>query len=205
MPFIAEEIYRGLVLDIDKKAPSSIHLTYWPAVDKKRISDALDEQMDLTRRIVEAGLSERNAAKIKVRQPLATLSVTLPNGELSRDLKSIILEEVNIKKIDFKKGSTVNVKLDTQITKELQHEGWARDFIRFIQDGRKKAGFNVEDRIKTFWFTEDQNLRDAISTHSEYIARETLSTDFEMAERSGEYQDYLQIDGKNLKLSISRS
>ena len=216
MPFITEEIYKGLVLGVDAKAPESIHLSEWPQANEKAIDTKLGEQMSLVRKIVEAGLAARNGAGIKVRQPLAELVVTAPIDKLPQDLENIVLEEVNIKILKLKKGSGPNaklitqnleVKLDTEITPELKVEGLARDFVRFIQDGRKKADFNVEDRIKTHWSVEDASateIVEAISSQVDYIAKETLSIEFTQGEVRGEYIETVKLDGTDITFGISR-
>lgn len=206
MPFLTEEIYKDLVAAVDSKAPESIHLASWPVHGPKLIDQKLDGQMSLTRKIVEAGLGERNRAGLKVRQPLASLVVTAGIDKLPRDLENIVLEEVNIKVLKLKKGSgkEIKVKLDTKITAELKTEGIARDFVRFIQDGRKKADFNVEDRISTTWQTGSKEISKAIESQAGYIAKETLSTAFEQADTRGEYTETVKLDGQEITFGISR-
>jgi isoleucyl-tRNA synthetase len=204
MPFITEEIYQGLVVSVDSKAPQSIHLSEWPKADEGAIEKELDEKMAITRKIVEAGLSARNEAGIKVRQPLSTLIVKSSATKLPKDLENIILEEVNVKKVSLEKSTEFTVKLDTKITKELKSEGIARDFVRFIQDGRKKADFNVEDRIITIWDSADQETIAAINSQKEYIARETLSVEFQNSKPEGEYAETVKLDGKEITFAISR-
>ncbi len=203
MPFVTEEMYQGLVRDIDKKSSKSIHLTNWPKEDKKAIDAGLEEQMILVRKIVEAGLAERNEKGIKVRQPLASLEVTSNINKLPDDLINIILEEVNLKTLKLKKGSDFKTLLDIKISPELKAEGMARDFIRSIQDGRKKAEFNVEDRIETFWETVDPEIAHAIESQSKYIAHETLSVKFERGVSSSTYNESVKLDGKEITFGIS--
>lgn len=205
MPFLTEEIYRGLILGVDANAPESIHLSDWPKADAKAVDDKLARQMSATRKIIESGLAARNGAGIKVRQPLAELSVTSPVDKLPRDLENIVLEEVNIKSLKLKKGSELTVKLDTEITPELKTEGLARDFIRFIQDGRKKADFNVEDRIQTHWNTESAEIVRAVESQKEYIAKETLSTVFIQGEAQGEYTEAVKLDGQEISFTLTRA
>ncbi|HQZ91255.1 MAG TPA: isoleucine--tRNA ligase [Thermomicrobiales bacterium] len=68
------------------------------------------------------------------------------------------------------------VALDTTLTRELIHEGLARDFIRGVQDARKEAGLRVEDTIRLAWQTESgTEVAQAIDRHLEDIAAETLA------------------------------
>lgn len=63
--------------------------------------------------------------------------------------------------------------LDARITPELAKEGMAREVIRHVQQSRKDAGLNMEDRIALFLNGEGQ-LAEAIQAHRDYIANETL-------------------------------
>lgn len=198
MPFVTDSIYQNLT------GEASVHLADWPKADKKAIDGDIEEQMDVVRKVVEAGLAARNVSGIKVRQPLAKLSVTSPVAKMPEDLVRMIAEEVNVKVVDFKKGKAVSVKLDTKISKELKAEGIARDFVRYIQDGRKKAGFNVEDRIETIWEAGDKETREAIEAHKEYIVKETLSVKFESAKKKTEYVEKVLLNGTEVWFGISR-
>jgi isoleucyl-tRNA synthetase len=67
------------------------------------------------------------------------------------------------------------VALDTEIGRDLLIEGYARELIRGIQDLRKKAGYQVEDRIALHCAGSDPVLHELLDRHGEGIARETLS------------------------------
>lgn len=200
-PFVTDEIYRNL-----SGEKESVHLDNWPEAGKKLIDTEIEKQMKLAREMVEAGLSQRNEQGVKVRQPLSALEVTAKEG-LPAELENIILEEVNVKTLKLIKGSDLSVKLDTKITPELRAEGIARDFIRLIQDGRKKAGFNVEDRILTGWETGDQTVSEALASQADYIAKETLSVKFEsldVARDKYKYSETVKLNGAEVWLGISR-
>lgn len=198
MPFIADEIYQGLT-----GKTASVHLASWPEVDKKAISTKAEELMELARKVVEMGLAERNKKGIKVRQPLAKLTVTSPATTMPADLKNIICEEVNTKTLMLLQGRGLVVKLDTKITAELRAEGIARDLVRSIQEARKKAGFNVEDRIETCWDTNDSEIARAVESQAKYIAKETLSVKFEQGFASSDYTESVKLDGKEVTVGIS--
>ena len=69
----------------------------------------------------------------------------------------------------------ITVAIDATLTPELRLEGLARELVRRIQDMRKKADFNIEDRITT-WYQAEGDLADVFSTWGDYIASETLTT-----------------------------
>lgn len=72
-------------------------------------------------------------------------------------------------------NSNALVLLDTNITKELEQEGIARDFIRVVQQARKDRNLKVTDRITVQFFTSSQNIIDSIEAWSKYIKEQTLS------------------------------
>src|SRR5260221_2819991 len=139
--------------------------------------------------LVEAGLSARDAARLKVRQPLA--SIALPGEPLPEDVAQIVREELNVKALTF---GAPEVKLDTEITEELKLEGFGREVVRAIQERRKKLGFNVEDRIHTR-YEADGMLDRAIGRHADYIKNETLSVTLEKGRADDFDGEQMMIEG----------
>ena len=76
------------------------------------------------------------------------------------------------------------VAFDTTLTHELRLEGLARDLVRGIQDGRKKAGFEVQDRI-TLHLDLTGEAREAAEAWQEYLMSETLAEDLRFGTASG--------------------
>lgn len=99
IPFITEEIYQNLVVNLDDKAEESVHLCVWPEVDEKAINKDLEKEMDLAYNIVKLGRSARNAANIKNRQPLPEILISV--SSLPEYYGDIITNELNIKNIKF--------------------------------------------------------------------------------------------------------
>ncbi len=64
--------------------------------------------------------------------------------------------------------------LETTITPELREEGLVRDLTHYIQDMRKKAGFNIEDHIGLALYT-DQELATILHAFSNALMAETLA------------------------------
>jgi len=69
----------------------------------------------------------------------------------------------------------VLVLLDTRITPTLKLEGLARDVVRHIQNLRKQANLELEDRIELYLATPSAELESALHAHRDYIAAETLT------------------------------
>lgn len=98
MPFLCEAMYRNLALG---KGPESVHLCDYPAADEALIDRENEQRMALARRVVEMGRSLRVAHDLKVRQPLAEISVVPPQGQAAviEAMADIIKEELNVRTV----------------------------------------------------------------------------------------------------------
>ena len=99
-PYIAEEIYRNIVVKVDSSVPESVHLCDFPEVVEEWIDKELEENMDLVLDIVVLGRAARNEANIKNRQPIGTMFVRAEKA-LPEMYAEIVLDELNVKKIEF--------------------------------------------------------------------------------------------------------
>lgn len=100
IPFMTEDIYQNLVVNLDKNAPESIHLCSYPAYNEVYIDKELEENMNEVLEIVVLGRSCRNAANIKNRQPIGKMYVKA-NIALSEYYRDIIADELNVKEVIF--------------------------------------------------------------------------------------------------------
>ena len=188
-PFLAEELYQNL-----GGGAESVHLLDWPtnyAVDQQ----VLDE-MEQVRAYVNEGLSLRAKAGLKVRQPLASVTV-LGLGEYV-DYTAILTDELNVKEV--KVGS--DIAIDETITPELKREGMMREVIRFVQSARKKAGLNIDDRINLHLATSDDELAKTLQEHDGAIRAETLA---ETAQDSGDYTEVVKVEGVELTIRLGKA
>ncbi len=139
-PFFSDFVWQTLVDE-----SSSIHHTDWPADLAKNADAKLEESMTVVREVVEKTLAQRQESGIKVRQPLATVTVKSQYKKPSDAVLEVLLSEVNVKAVVWEKGSETTVTLDTNLTPELKEEGTARELVRSIQNLRKAAGMSLSD------------------------------------------------------------
>ncbi|HRH22993.1 MAG TPA: class I tRNA ligase family protein, partial [Candidatus Paceibacterota bacterium] len=139
-PFYADYLYKRL-----HAVPfESVHLDMWPKTNVlSKEDEALIQNMTQVRAMVTLGLEARMKVKVNVRQPLSRLTVGV--DALTPELSALIQDEVNVKQVIVDPSLKGTVVLDAVITPELQEEGSVREFIRFVQDMRKKDGFTVGD------------------------------------------------------------
>ncbi len=142
LPFTAEFVFK-IVRDGQSKL--SVHLEAWPEVQKKLIDAELEDKMEEVRRVVTQALAERAAKAIKVRQPLASLSIKNEKSKLQKESEflELVKDEVNVKEVLFNSTIEKDVQLDTTITAELRAEGDIREAIRIGNDLRKEGGYKV--------------------------------------------------------------
>ena len=147
-PFFSEIFYGPL-----GGAKGSVHLDEWPkttrigkkgsAADDKKLAKKLIDQMAAAREFAAAGLAKRVEAGIKVRQPLASITI---GAKLEKSFQAIVAEEVNVKKVIYA-AKQKEATLDTAITVVLREEGLVREVARMFQELRQKAGLEPKDKI----------------------------------------------------------
>ena len=195
-PFLAEELYQKMTGAgvVNSEIPESVHLLDWPEAGV--IDEAVLTQMAKTREIITAGLAERmkkteSEVQIKVRQPLAKLIYA---GEKLDDFyEQIIMEEVNVKSVEHGEA----LVLDKTLTPELLEEGKIRELIRFVQAARKKAGLNVDDRIRLMVSME------VPETYREMLMNEVLAEEL-VKEANFAYDEIVKVQGENVAISLEK-
>jgi isoleucyl-tRNA synthetase len=121
IPFLTEAMYQNLVVrGAGGNVPPSIHLCDFPTADESLIDARLSEDTDALLRLVSMGRAARNVVKIKVRQPLAELTIQ-PGSDADRRAVERFIEqmkdELNLKRITLHDPSsgpllTFEVKLN---------------------------------------------------------------------------------------------
>jgi len=139
MPFVTDHIWQ----ELGKRG--SVHEEKYPVLDQARIDTQLEYDMIQARNVASAALAQRAEAKIKVRQPLAFVTVKEP---MRSELKMIVSEEVNVKEVREDSALADAMRLDTHLTPELKEEGMVRDIIRHIQQLRKEKGLAQHNKIE---------------------------------------------------------
>ena len=260
LPLLSEEIWKGLT------GGESVHLVDFPSLPDQVVDDALVAAMDEVRAVVSSAHALRKVNQLRVRQPLAQMTLVSERAAALAPFADLITSEVNVKSVDFlapeESGLTVStelslnprafdpqirtltsqlftaqkagkwsvsadgsctfasvmldgvpvvltpeqytvttkveaaegqvaevlasgtvVVLDTELTPELEAEGYARDVVRAVQDERKNAGLHVADRIALTLTVPAEKLP-AVEAHREMIAHETLARALEIV--SGE-------------------
>lgn len=112
-PFYADRLYKDLTQATGRTQFESVHLATFPKADEKCIDRELELRMELAQKVTSMVLSLRKKEHIIVRQPLQKISIpatdTVQRARIEA-MKDLILDEVNVKELDFVEGSGMLVK-----------------------------------------------------------------------------------------------
>jgi isoleucyl-tRNA synthetase len=93
LPLTTEAIWRGLT------GGESVHLTGWPRLEGWPADESLADAMDLVRAVCSTALGLRKARQLRVRLPLAGLTIAHPRAETLAPFAELIRDEVNVKDV----------------------------------------------------------------------------------------------------------
>ncbi len=190
IPFLAEELYQNMT-----GSGESVHLRSYPMTCD--VDQEILDQMARVRAVINEGLALRmqksdTEAQIKVRQPLNKL--VYKGEQLPEWGEEIVRDEVNVKTVEHGDETW----LDKNITDELAREGFVRELIRAVQAARKKAGLQVDDRIRLSVSCEvPEEWIDTLKT-------EVLATGLAMGENYA-YDEIAKVSGKNVTISLEKA
>ncbi len=120
LPMVSEEIYRGLT------GARSVHLTEWPTVDALPADPELVAAMDRVRDVCSAALSLRKAKGLRVRLPLSSLTVAVPDAEALAPFADLIADEVNVKQVLLSSDVDGACSSVLAVVPKALGPGWAR-------------------------------------------------------------------------------
>ena len=172
-------------------------------------------------KISSMGRAARSQAGIKVRQPLAKVIIRVTSRREQKSLEKLepqILEELNVKTLKLvgtaaeldKPGYVVSregaygVAVPTEISSELQAEGMSREIVHRIQTMRRSAGFDIADRIVTYYQGETY-IKQIMEDFADYIKQETLSRELvEGVPEEGVFTESYKLGGYDILLGVAK-
>jgi isoleucyl-tRNA synthetase len=173
-PYISENIYSEFSKD-------SVHLSSWPKPDEKKIDEEIEKNMESVLKLIEIGLKERDVAKIGLKWPLKSVNISA-NFELDDEMKELIKTQLNVKEVHFdrvEKLDIPSVELNTEMTPELEAEGFARELSRQVQAFRKKLGLEKKQKIDLCVIT-DEDFKEILETQKDFVKNKTNSKKVEI-------------------------
>jgi len=151
MPFLSEALYRNLAASVDGEAAISVHLALWPEYDESLIDDKLRDEMRLVRRLTSLGHAARNAAQIKVRQPVSEVAFSVPDSheaEVVRAYEAVLADELNVKAITLldQPGDVVTYALNP--LPDALGPRFGKDFPKVQKELREGGASLTEERAR---------------------------------------------------------
>jgi isoleucyl-tRNA synthetase len=112
-PFLADALYRNLVVEINAHAPESVHFTDFPEGDPHVVDPRLAAGMAATRELASLGHSARADAGVKVRQPLGNAVLLVPEDlqDAVEEIGDVLADELNIKELTFAEDASELVRV----------------------------------------------------------------------------------------------
>jgi len=186
LPYLSEFIYQKIRNTQDQQ---SVHLC--SIEDKNNPQKKVLDQMFLLREAVSVLLELRAKNGIKVRQPLKSAVIPFT---LSKEEEKILKDEINVKTV--KKGK--NYSLDIKLTQKLKEEGLMREFMRQIQELRKKLGYKYGEKA-TFFLIASKKTKQILKKNLTEISKKTRS-DF-VVKDTGKEIARISLEREEIKIS----
>jgi isoleucyl-tRNA synthetase len=217
-PFVAEEMYQNLVCSSFPEEPESVHLARWPQADTSLVDEELMADQKVAMRFSRLILAARSKGGIPVRQPLGTVYLEARDKWEDASLRRVVatvLQNTNVQSSTFSELETwikpveadeagSVVKVETHVTDELRADWLARELVRRLQTMRKNAGFDIADRIVTY-YQGSEDLCRIMKEHADYVRQETLSRELVAGPPpAGAHAEEQKIAGQAITLAVER-
>jgi isoleucyl-tRNA synthetase len=132
-----------------------------------------------------------------------TVGVNVDGHEHELTSDDVVLVMKPLEGYQVEREASHAVALDLELDDELRREGLAREIVRAVQNARKDAGLNVEDRI-ALTLAGDEALIDAARAHESYVTGETLAVEVAYGDGAGD-GEATAIDGRPLAIAVRRA
>jgi isoleucyl-tRNA synthetase len=172
--------------------------------DNKLLGPKFGAQFPRVRAMLAAMDPAKVAAAVQSGVPLA-LSVDGQAVELAPN--EVLVQTLPVEGLAVATDKGISVAVDATLTPALKAEGLAREIVRRVQDMRKKAGFNIEDRITTYYLAPSPSdlLKDVLASWTGYLCAETLTVELvNVQPPAGAYVEEQQVEGDTLTLGVQR-
>lgn len=214
-PFISEEIYQNLVVDIDKKAPQSVHMAEWPVSSKKYIDKDLESRIEVAQKIIDAALAARQQAQLKLRWPIKQVIAVSDDKKTAsavREVNDLLKKMCNAKsmsvsakkpsgefaEVQFDLGS---VLIDKKLDENLMEEALVREVIREVQSMRKQNNFNVQEMI-LLSLNSDEKTNSVLKKFEKELMKEVGAKKIIFGKMQGKYKGTLRFEEKEIQLAF---
>ena len=196
----------------------SVHFCNYPKPDASLVNEPLERSMSIAMLVSEAANSLRQAAKLKLRWPLAELKVAgpAPITEAVALLESLIASQNNVLKASVGgapagwpsaktsfDGVEFTVALDVKRTPHLVLLGRFRELVRAVQASRKKNGFIVQERIALAVRASDVDFEGFLKQNAKLLQREVGASSVKVAQGEAELSGEFAVENEEAGCSAA--
>jgi isoleucyl-tRNA synthetase len=149
-------------------------------------------------------INQMSQEDIAALESTGSFEITLADQVVTLSIEDVEISSQDIPGWLVATEDGLTVALDITLTDELKQEGLARDLVNRIQNIRKDQGLEVQDKIHTTLFGQDEMLSATTDKYGDYIKRETQSLELKFAIETNGLQE-IDIDGLSVFIGIEIS
>jgi isoleucyl-tRNA synthetase len=183
-------------------ADASDLVTYRLLPDNQILGPRLGKRFPAVRAALAAQDPMAAVGRLRAGLPLA---LRVEGEEVELGPEEVLVEEEPREGLAVASERGLTAAVDTVLTAELTAEGLAREVVRRVQNLRKEAGFDLDDRIVTAVQAEGE-LAQAIEAWRDFITAETLSVELQAARPQPDmHVGEFRVDGHSLRVGVRRA
>lgn len=180
-------------------------VTYRVMPDNKLLGPRLGAQFPRVRNALTQLDPAEVAAIVQTGQPV---SVEVDGQQVELAANEVVIQTSPVEGLAVATDKGISVAVDAVLTDALKAEGLAREVVRRVQEMRKKAGFNIDDRIHIYYQAETLSplMKTVLETWANYIQAETLGLTLSSGACPADaYLEDHQVEGENISLAVKRA
>ncbi len=220
-PHLAEILWQKFFRYYEKTLEESVHLSVLEKIDEEFMNPELEEAFNEVFNAFSVVAALRNSLGLKLRWPVKTVYVSATRGILEKlaELNEILKFLSNAKEVVLTEslppiceGSEYSMLASDEFTvcmpknldKVLLNEALSREIIRRIQVMRNKANLYVDEFIEVGIETEEKELKEALNSLRDYVAREVRAVRILDKVTSDMLVEDWDIEGMKVKIGIKK-
>ncbi len=141
---------------------------------------------------------------VALRDGTGEIGISVAGREHTLSAQDVILTMKAPEGYSVEREGSHAVALDLTLDDDLRREGRAREIVHAVQNARKHAGLQVEDRIELS-LEGDPELIEAAAAHRDYLTGETLALSLTDGAPGQCFREEAQIEGLNLSIALRRA
>ena len=202
--FIIEN--QGIILDelnvkgIERITNADELITYKIRPNLKTLGQRYGSGLSIIRAALESSAEDK---WINEFQRSGQIKIGTQDGEFILEKDDIFIDTIADEGFSAASGNGLTVGLSLELTRELVQEGIVRDMVRQVQNLRRDANLDVEDRIRVFWDL-DGGIATALGKFRIYFCSETLTKSIGRKFKEGDHHGIIEIQGEQIKIGIEK-